>query len=191
MPLPPPAPREHIHTRTVECTGYRREDGQWDIEGHLTDIKTYAFRNNERGEIPPGEPIHDMWVRLTVNDAFEITEVAAEMDHTPFAICQEVPANFQRLVGLRVGPGWRRAVRERLGGVEGCTHMVELLAPVATTAFQTIYPLLRKEKPEMEAPSGRPPRLLNTCHAFRDDGSKVKEIWPEWYRAPEAADGAG
>ena len=32
--------------------------------------------------------------------------------------------------GLRVGPGWRRAVRARLGGVQGCTHPVELLGPL-------------------------------------------------------------
>ena len=25
------------------CTGYRRADGLWDVEGHLTDVKTYAF----------------------------------------------------------------------------------------------------------------------------------------------------
>lgn len=187
MPLPPPAEREHIHTRTIECTGYRRTDGQWDIEGHLRDVKSYTFSNNERGDIVPGEPVHDMWVRLTVTDGFEITGVAAEMDRTPFAICREVPANFQRLVGLTIGPGWRRAVRERLGGIEGCTHLVELLAPVATTAFQTIYPLLRREKPEGEAPAGSRPRLLDTCHAFRSDGAKVKEIWPEWYDGPDAA----
>ncbi|MBO6784243.1 MAG: DUF2889 domain-containing protein, partial [Alphaproteobacteria bacterium] len=45
MPLSPPAEREHIHTRTVECAGYRRTDGLWDIEGHLTDVKTYTFEN--------------------------------------------------------------------------------------------------------------------------------------------------
>ncbi len=38
MPLSPPAAsREHIHTRVVECRGYRRDDGLWDIEGHITD----------------------------------------------------------------------------------------------------------------------------------------------------------
>ena len=42
--------------------------------------------------------------------------------------------------GLRVGPGWRRAVRARLGGVQGCTHPVELLGPLATTAYQTVHP---------------------------------------------------
>ena len=63
MPLSPPQPREHMHTRDITCTGYRRADGLWDIEGHLTDTKTYAFTNDERGEVPPGVPVHEMRIR--------------------------------------------------------------------------------------------------------------------------------
>ncbi len=40
MPLPPVAPREHLHTREIEWRGYRREDELWDIEGRLVDTKT-------------------------------------------------------------------------------------------------------------------------------------------------------
>ena len=43
MPLSAAADREHIHTRNVECRGYRRTDGLWDVEGHLTDVKAYPF----------------------------------------------------------------------------------------------------------------------------------------------------
>ena len=45
MPLSPPAPREPIHTRAIDLRGYRREDGLWDIEGHLTDVKCYDFES--------------------------------------------------------------------------------------------------------------------------------------------------
>lgn len=184
MPLSPPQPREHIHTRNVTCTGYRREDGLWDIEGHLTDTKTYTFTNKERGEVPPGEPVHDMWIRLTVDDDLEVKAVEAITDYSPFAVCKEIGANFERLAGLRIGPGWRQAVRERVGGIEGCTHIVELLGPVATTAFQTIIPYRNRTQPEGAGKSDTPPRLLNTCHAFRSDGSKVQELWPDHYTGP-------
>ena len=59
--------REPIHTRAIECRSFRRSDGLWDIEGHLTDVKAYPFSNEFRGEIKPGEPLHDMWIRLTVD----------------------------------------------------------------------------------------------------------------------------
>ncbi len=187
MPLPPAAEREHIHTRTIECAGYRRTDGLWDIEGHLTDIKSYTFENKERGAVPPGEPVHEMWIRLTVDDDLKIHDVETVTDYSPFMMCKEVGPNFKRLIGISIGPGWRRAVRQQVGGIEGCTHIVELLGPVATTAFQTIFPLKSREKPEGEAESSGPPRLLNTCHAFRSDGPKVREFWPDHYDGPEAS----
>ncbi len=67
--------RDPIHTRAIECRSYRRADGLWDIEGHLTDIKAYPFLNSFRGEVVPGEPLHDMWIRLTVDGEFIIQKV--------------------------------------------------------------------------------------------------------------------
>ncbi|HSK40807.1 MAG TPA: DUF2889 domain-containing protein [Arenibaculum sp.] len=183
MPLSDPAPREPLHTRTVTCRGYRRADGQWDVEGRITDVKAYAFDNDWRGKIEPGDPIHDMWIRLTVTDGLEITAVEAVTEKSPFEICGGITPNFQRLVGLRIGTGWTRAVRERLGGVEGCTHLVELLGPVATTAFQTIFPARARDEAargKTERP-GKRPFLLNTCHAFRSDGPIVRKQWPEFH----------
>ena len=186
MPLSSPTEREHIHTRTVECNGYRRRDGLWDIEGQLVDVKTYTFHNSERGDVPPGEPVHEMWVRLTVDDDLTIQGVEAVTEYSPFQTCKEIAPNFERLVGGSIGPGWRQRGRDRVGGVEGCTHIVEMLGPIATTAFQTIYPIKSKEQSDSRTKSTRPPRLLNTCHAFRSDGPKVKEFWPDHYDGPEA-----
>jgi hypothetical protein len=83
MPLPEPDPRQPIHTRSVECRGYRRRDGLWDIEGRLVDTKSYPFENSLRGEIPPGEPLHEMWLRLTVDDALLVRDAVAVTDAGP------------------------------------------------------------------------------------------------------------
>jgi hypothetical protein len=192
MPLSSPATREHIHTRQVHCQGYRRTDGLWDIEGHITDIKSYGFGNRERGQVPAGSPIHDMWIRLTVDDGLHIKAVEAVTDASPYRICPEVTPNFQRLVGLRIGPGFRKAVRERLGGTEGCTHLVELLGPVGTTAFQTVMPLVERDlykRSQAALPGDAPqpqkrPALLNSCYAFSDAREVVARQWPEFARKP-------
>lgn len=194
MPLSPPAPREHIHTRRVECRGFRRADGLWDIEGHMTDVKTYAFDNQHRGRIEPGTPLHEMWMRLTVDDRMEIKAVEAVTDAGPFAVCPAITPDFQKLVGLRMKSGFTRQVRERLGGVHGCTHLVELLGPMATTAFQTISPILARERAAAgtattEGGGGRAPALLNSCHAFRSDGEVVRRLWPAFYTGPDAPEG--
>ena len=39
--LPDPKPRTPLHTREVTFNGYAREDGLWDIEGHLKDTKSH------------------------------------------------------------------------------------------------------------------------------------------------------
>ena len=150
MSLSPPAPREPIHHRRIDCRGYRRADGLWDIEGHLTDTKTYGFGNSFRGEIGPGEPIHDMWLRLTLDDDLTVINAEAATVAGPFAVCPAITPAFAKLEGLKVGPGWRRAVQARLGGVQGCTHLVELLGPLATTAYQTIHAWRARYQPPME-----------------------------------------
>src|SRR5207248_4537713 len=106
MPLSPAAPREHLHTRQVECRGFLREDGLWEVEGHMTDVKTYSFPNDERGEVTAGTPVHDMWIRITVDDAMVISAIEAVTDASPFRICPNVTPNFQRLVGLSIRPGF-------------------------------------------------------------------------------------
>lgn len=179
MPLvPATAERELLHTRRIQCQGFRRADGLWDIEGHLVDTKSYAFENRERGTVNPGTPLHDMWLRLTIDDSMVVRAVAASTDASPYRLCGEVPPRFETLVGVAIGKGWRRAIQERLGGAKGCTHLVELLGPIATTAFQTMAMVRRAS--EAADPALSPVRL-NSCYAYREDGPLVKERWPDAY----------
>ena len=67
MTLSAPASREHLHTRRVVVEGYRRQDGDWDIEAWLHDSKTYGYEEVERGQREPGAPVHHMAVRLTMD----------------------------------------------------------------------------------------------------------------------------
>ena len=186
MPLSDPEiEREEIHLRRIECRGFRRADGRWDIEGRLVDTKTYAFSNRFRGEIAAGEPIHGMWLRLTIDEDLRVHAVEAVTEHGPFAECPRITPAFRALEGLRIGPGWNRAIRERLGGVRGCTHLVELLRPIATTAYQALAGR-RREREESAPAGGERPRMLDTCHALASDGPVVRELWPDHYTGPRA-----
>ena len=186
MPLPPPAERAPLHHRAIDLRGYRRADGLFDIEARLTDTKGYAVDNRWRGRLVPGTAIHDMWLRLTVDDGLTVVAVTAVTDAAPFPVCDAITPAFRRLEGVTIGPGWRREVAKRLGGVKGCTHLVELLAPLATVAMQTILPVRdggRTPDPE------RPPGHLDTCHALRRDGPVVREHHPRWYTGGEEGEG--
>lgn len=185
MPLSKPASRKHIHTRDIKCLGFERDDGLWDIEGRLTDTKTYSFENHDRGGISAGEPIHDMLIRLTLTGDMVVTAAEASTESSPFSMCGDVTQAFSQLVGLKVGPGWRRAVAEAMGGVHGCTHLRDLvMGPMAVTAFQTIFPARKKRG---EPGPGKKSPLIDTCYAFRSTGPVVKVRWPEFYE--EKGDG--
>ena len=184
MPLSKPVPRKHIHTRAIQCTGYKREDGLWDIDGYITDTKTYSFSNDYRGGIASGEPIHHMVMRITVDTNLEIHHAEAASEFTPYSMCGDIASGFEKLKGLKIGPGWRRAVNQVMGGIHGCTHLRDLLiGPLAVTAYQTIIPI-RRESEKGKAPT-RKPALIGTCYAYAPDSSVVKERWPDFYEKPD------
>lgn len=145
----------------------------------MTDVKTYDFHNTERGQVEAGTPVHEMWVRITVDDELLIHAAEASTEHGPFGICREAAPSMAKLEGVRIGLGWRREINKRVGGTLGCTHLRELLGPMATTAFQTIVPLKARENPR---PAGVRPKMLGTCHAYAPDSPVVKRLWPDYYR---------
>lgn len=189
MPLSTPADREPLHRRQIDMHGYRRADGLFDIEGHLLDTKFYGFDNEEKGWLEPGTPLHGMWIRLTVDDDLVIRECEAASDHTPYAVCPQAAPNFARLAGVRIGPGFNRAVNERVGGVIGCTHLREMLAQMATVAYQTLYPVRREKELAREAATGvrKKPAIIGTCLAYEPSSPVVKMRWP-WLVQDTAAD---
>jgi len=169
MPLSRATPRKLSHLRDIQLRGYEREDGLFDIEARMTDTKTYSWGNQDRGGISAGEALHDMWIRVTLDHDMVIQACEAAMDSTPYNVCPGAAPNFQRLVGLTIGRGFIKAAMQRLGGVEGCTHLRELLQPLATVAFQTMTSVRGPALPA-ENSQGIPPALLNSCVAYDEAG---------------------
>jgi hypothetical protein len=203
MPLSPPAARQPLHTRRVVCQGFFREDGLWDIEGRITDEKSYEHANEWRGPLAPGDFVHDMSIRLTLDHKFTIVDVEAVTDKSPYRMCGDIAPDFKKLIGLRIAGGFHREVRARLGGVHGCTHIVELLGPVATTAFQTVSSRKASELnrayreksgtlppiADADAASAKPrrkPYMIDNCHAWASDSEVVKRWVPDFYSGPDA-----
>jgi len=178
VPLTDPEARSPIHSREIRCEGFRRDDGLFDIDGRIVDSKAYSFENRFRGTVESGDPVHDMWLRITLNDRLEIVAAEAVTDKHPYPGCGDITPDYRALVGLRIGPGWSREVRRSFGGVRGCTHITKLLDNMAVAALQTIMPLLKTEP----ADAGRRPPQLDGCHVLRSDGAVVREYYPRWYR---------
>ena len=172
--LSPPAPREAVHQRQINCNGFVRNDELYDIEAELTDHKTYAFPSDFRGTVTPDLPVHHMILRITINKDRVIQYAETITITGPYAICPTANKVFHNLVGLQIGPGWRRKAQAAIGGRHGCTHITELLNPVATIAYQTLYGEKARQERRLGTMTDQDKRssraeLANSCVGYADD----------------------
>lgn len=173
--------REELHVRRIDMRGYRRSDGLYEIEGRVTDRKPYDFVPGGGGRaVPANEAIHDMGVRLVFDDEMVVREVHTFSEAYPYADCPAGGTALQSLIGLRMASGWTREVRSRLDGGRSCTHLMELLTPLATAAIQSLS-IVRKDRPEPLDANGRP-RKIDSCYAYAAERELVKIHWPEFHR---------
>lgn len=181
----PPAARRLLHTRRVEFRGYEREDGLWDIEAEMSDRRDYPSLRPDGGlKIARNEAVHDMGIRVTVDDALTVVAIEPIMRAVPMPECQASRAPMQAMLGARMGGGWRRAIEDRLGGTAGCAHLRELLFNMATAALQTIpvyraQQIIRGEIPDPR--STEPPGFLGRCKTWDFDSDATRRAFPRWY----------
>lgn len=171
--------RKPLHARNIDCRGFERSDGLWDVEATLTDTKYQSMESHERGTIPPGEPIHRMSLRVTLDLDLVIRDIQVDMDYTPFRLCKSAGGKMAKLIGLRIGSGWMRTAKERIGRQESCTHVMELLGPISTTAYQTMHWAI--EEREKARGNRSEPAILDQCISLSRDTDVVKAMWPEFY----------
>ena len=181
MPLSAPVPRKTSHIRRVTYQGYEREDGLWDMEAELHDSKAHdmpSFRH--QGVRLAGDPIHHMWLRVTIDRQLVVHAIEAAMDAHPLQDCPQARPALQGMVGACMARGWRQAIAQHMGGVASCTHLRELLFNMATAAFQTLPAAVGGGDPDT------PPRHLGQCTGWDFEGNGVKEYFPQFYGRGEA-----
>ncbi|MEO9655406.1 DUF2889 domain-containing protein [Marinomonas sp.] len=170
--------RTLLHQRHIETQGYLREDGLWDIEASMKDLKAHDVRREFNNRLlPQGSPFHDIHLTLTLDDTFLIKDVSVTMSAYPFPNCGNAAPNFRKLIGSRITSGWNRWLKENFAGQQGCTHVLELLPVAATTAFQTMWAPLGEKYPS-QVPKALN-KLVNTCHGWAQDGPMVQKLVDE------------
>ena len=171
--------RELYHTRRIEAAGFKRDDGLWDIEAWLKDTKGYDFDNFDRGKIKSGDPLHEMRLRLTLDDTMTIKAAHAVTNAAPYSICHQITPNyFEKLIGVQVAAGFSRKIKELFHGVAGCTHLTDMLPIMATVAYQTIVTARVRDNNNKGLE-----RLVNSCHGFSDQQPVVKHYKDEWEKS--------
>ena len=182
MPLSSPAARERLHLRRVSYEGFRRDDGLFDIEAHITDHKDRDYKL-AMGTRSKDIPVHNMWARVTIDRRFEVIDIEAVTDEMPYpGQCNRIGPEYKKLIGSNLLKGFRKSIADTMGGVKGCTHLSELLGYLPTAAVQTFAGI----KNEADSADGKKPFQLDSCHALATNTETVRVYYPKWFVAETA-----
>ena len=183
MSLPPAAAERQLkHCRQIEIQVFARGDGLWEIDATLRDTKTRDAHLADEVR-RAGAPIHEMLLRLVVDERFEIRAAGARTLAMPYpGECDDHGDAYGRLVGLNLRRGFRQALRERVGGVLGCTHITELAQLLPTALIQAFA----GEVIDTRGHGDEVPFQIDRCHALRGEGEVVRLHYPRWFRQPPA-----
>jgi Protein of unknown function (DUF2889) len=178
-PAPAGATATPHHRRTVVIEVGDAAGGLVEVAGRLRDERPWA---TDALDLPV---VHDLGLTVTVSLAdFVVQEVHVDFRTYPHAECVDIAAAHQALVGLTLGRGWNAAVRERLGGPAGCTHLRELARSMAPTLLQAAFSArLRqagRDAPEYREAREMLPLIADTCHVWAVGGVAEQKLERGW-----------
>jgi len=181
MALPTASPERQLrHRRSIDVQIFARGNGLWEVDARLSDVRSQPTRM-ARGMLPAGAPIHDMLLRLVVDERFNVVAAGAQTDAMPYpGACETHGDLYARLVGLNLMQGFRQGVKTRLGGVQGCTHITELSQSLPTAVVQAFAGEVIDTRGD--ADGSEQPFQIDRCHALRADGPTVATFYPRWFR---------
>ena len=186
MPLSPPVPRALRHTRAIQVEAFARDDGLWDLDAQITDVKQKDVLLAS-GPRAAGTALHKLFLRITVDRELTIVEAEAASDAVPYpGYCDTIGPAYKKLVGLSLVKGFRLGLKERLSGMLGCTHLTELAQILPTAAIQAYAnEVFHARDGDGHDDSPHRPFQIDKCHALRADGPAVAKYYPRWYARPD------
>lgn len=189
MPLPILEDREHIHTRTITINAFRRKDGLMDVEGCIIDVKPFPHQLMDTSR-KAGEPVHNLSIRITLDDSLTVKDAVASMDRGAHDMCPQAEPNFSNIIGLQIGPGWNKKIKAAMSPGLGCTHIIEMLAQMASGAMQASWSRKPDDKVEELTEEHREmgAGMLNSCYPYREASPWVKKHFPDSYIAAVSVD---
>ena len=180
MPLSPPVSRSLRHTRAITVNAYARDDGLWDLDASIRDVKTRDIELGS-GTRPGGLPVHDLKLRVTIDRDLTIVDAEAASDAVPYpGFCETIVPAYKKLIGLSLMNHFRLHLKDRLSGVLGCTHLTELAQVLPTAALQAFADDEFDTRGGADDNSAKRPFELDRCHALRSDGPAVATYYPRW-----------
>jgi hypothetical protein len=142
-----------------------------------------------RGQLD--DTVHSVTARLELSfPDFTILNASGEITRMPYpGYCQGAYAVVEKLIGEKIGRGFRKRLSDLLNGAESCNHLHTLVLEMSVCAFQMNYYAARR-KPEVAAnfdaavsDQGKRrtlvlaslPHLRNACYLFSEKADALFE----------------
>jgi hypothetical protein len=172
-------PGPPVHQRKIEIRTVPVGKQQIIVEGWLTDNRLMEGYHWDGRPRHPGV-VHRIGVRLLVGDwPPAILEAEAEMVEIPHELCPTVADSVQKIVGVSVSAGFSEQIRQRLGGVEGCSHLTHLIlamGPAILHGFWAEHSRQPRPLPQSKEEVQGLPYLINSCQLWREDGPLLQLV---------------
>jgi len=181
--------RERVHTRSLRIETFAVDDDHVIVEGVLEDTRHLPSYSLARKERPPAQ-IHGMVVRLMIGGMpARIVDAEAEMPEVPVEGCREAASSVKKLVGMSIVYGFSKEVKDRLDGVEGCSHLTSLILTMGSAAVQGMAAHRGRKPPAPEMGAGMLAYLKDTCCTWREDGPTYRRVREEVRNAMDVCAG--
>lgn len=183
MSFPPEPDLPLIHHRSYDVRAYRQSPTELRLRGTVQDQKPPGIYLDDDRPLT----VHHMVVDLLISfPALQILEIDVVLGTHPHEGCAAIEPDYQQLVGLSIARGFSRAVKDRVGGPRGCTHVGALLQAMAPVVIQSTWSMRAAEEGTVAVNIGRSKsdvsvedRLrynLDTCHIWAADGELVAKV---------------
>ncbi|OEH86365.1 hypothetical protein BHU72_14180 [Desulfuribacillus stibiiarsenatis] len=85
---------------------------------------------------------HEMIMEVFITyPEMTIQDIKAQMLRKPEKECEPALGNLQKIIGLTIGEGLTKSIREKIGDQNGCTHLTDMLLESAKAAIQAQFTL--------------------------------------------------
>jgi len=179
MKLKNPIHTPPVHERRLEFSSYAVENDQVIVEGWLKDDR-FVQRYQVDGSLSPPGKVHRICVRLLLGGwPLSILDAEAEMPFVPHDECPATQDTVKGIIGLTITHGYGDRVLERLGGVKGCAHMVQLIIAMGNAALHGYWTQKLQHPLELPETPDELPELdyvIGSCMLWRKDGPMIQKI---------------
>ena len=136
-----------LFNRMKSCTVSELENGLLDAKGVFIDS------------------FHEINLNFHVNPSdMQIVWAKCDMVRIPHADCGEAENQAGRLVGIKVGPGARKAIQEAVGHSLGCTHLADLALEAVKAVVQAGFKMARRKLTREQLNANYTKQLEGTCY---------------------------